>query len=264
MIGIGWAVAWAGPPEGVVPEDLERWERGTAALLAGPPGCWVLSGRGELVIAGLPSVTRSARGERREDRFVATFDGILEDGTWKSLAYTLVPQDDPGRPAEIDLPLLPTLGKFDPGTLQRLNPVENAAVQAEAGSEAAQNLVEEMFAELGSSTAYAQWRDDLGGIELLQDVSLDEARRDDPVRVRTFFPGGGDADRLDALFPRRVRVGEFPITARVYDLQLHLRTALVDGVRLPSTESISLAVAALGFTVGYEQTLVWERVAPCR
>lgn len=258
------SIAWAGPPEGVVPDDLARWEAGAAQVLAGPPGCWILGGGLSLRVAGLRAATGSGRADAQEDRYVGRFEGLLEDGVWKNLTYSLWAADDPTKPAEVSVPMVPTIGRLSSSALHRSNPPEGGSLSVGFESGTAGNLLAMVFEDMGAGgTAYAQWDEPRGGIELFQDVALRDHPRSDPVQVRTFFPGGGAASSVDVNFPRRVREGAFPVWVTLHDVQMHLRTATVNGVVLPATDSVSFGLSALGMTFGFDQTLTWERAARC-
>jgi hypothetical protein len=257
------SIAWAGPPEGVVPDDLERWEAGAEQVLAGPPGCWILGGGLSIRLAGLRAATGSGRADAAEDRFVGRFEGLIEGGEWKNLSYSLSPADDPTKPAEVSIPMLPTIGRFSPAVMHRVNPAdkESMTIGVDGG---ASNLIARVFEDISAGgTVYAQWDEVRGGIELFQDVAIRDRPKSEPVQVRTFFPGGGPASAVDVTFPRRLRDGAFPIWVTLHDLQMHLKTAVVDGAVLPAADSVSFGVSTLGMTFGFDQTLTWERAARC-
>jgi hypothetical protein len=260
-----WLTAvWAAPPAGVEPDDIERWQASSQQVLNGPPGCWIFTGRIASKLVGTSSASRTARGAPREDAFVGSFEGLLQDGVWQNLSYTLHPADRPTEPAQIDIVLLPTVGKFSSGVQHRTNPAESSSVSIGMGDGAASNLIADVFDEVGGSgTADAAWRDDPGAVVLNQHISLTSGLRGDPAVVRTVFPGGGPASRLDVTFPRRVRGGEFPLWVTIYDLQLHLQTAVVDGAVVPAADTVSFGIGVLGMTFGFEQALTWEGAARC-
>lgn len=258
------ATALATPPEGVVPDDLSRWETAAQSVLRGPPGCWVLGGRVSVRIIGLSSASGSDRGSAAEQRFTGAFSGLLEDGAWKTLSYDLHPADRPDEPADLTVPLLPTVGRFDPAVLHRTNPPEKPSMSIGVG-DGAVDVIGQVFDELGAGgTSYAEWDESLAAIELYQDVVLKDHPRLDPVRVYTVFPAGGPASKVDVAFPRRLREGSFPFTLTLYDLQMHLRTAVVDDAVLPAADSVSFGLAFLGMTFGFEQQLTWESAARCQ
>lgn len=256
-----FTLAWAGPPEGVRTDDLARWETGATQMLAGPPGCWLFGGRVEVRIAGLPAANRTTRGAPELERYTGTFEGVIVDGTWQNLTYTLWSADDPTVPAPIDLPLLPTMGRFTGDIMFRTNPGANGiALQIDDG---VKSLIGGVVQEMSTGgTAYAEWDEQRGAIELFQDVTLRGNKRY-TVQVHTVFPGGGPATEVDMYFPRKMREGTFPFTVAYYDVQAHLRTTTIDGATLPISDSLSLGAAFFGITIGFEQSLTWERAARC-
>lgn len=258
--------ALAAPPEGVDPQDIARWEAGSEALLAGPAGCWELGGTLALTGVSYSPASRWSRSGRTDHAFVGAFRGRIEDGLWSSFAYDLSPRDAPGEPAGIDFPIKPVIGRMADGVAQRTNPPETPSnLKVDTESDEAANLLEEILADLepATATSYAEWRDADGSVHLVQDVPVSDSARAETVAVETRFPGGGAATALDATFPKRLRVGEGLIKATVFDGQLHLRGQQVgDGV-LPAVDSLSFGIGALGFTVAYEQKLVFETATRC-
>lgn len=218
------AAAVAAPPEGVDLEDLIRFEQGRDDLLTGPPGCWVVGGKLAITLAGFSAPTRMGRGERRDHHLVGTFEGMLADGAWKNLSYTLSPEDSPSEPSDLDLPVLPTVGKLERSVLHRTNPHPDQGGWSVTSEEEGFNVVRgalEHLASTGGSTAYAEWSDPDASVVLFQDVPTSD--NGDVVTVRTLFPGGGPATALDAVFPRRIRRSQGIWRFSLYDLNIHLR-----------------------------------------
>lgn len=260
--------AFAAPPDGVDPQDLTRWEAGSEALLAGPPGCWELSGKIALTGVGYTPASRWTRAGRVDHLFVGSFVGKLEDGVWSSFAYDLSPADKPGEPAKVDFPVYPGVGKIAEDVPQRTNPPEEGEgddLEIDPDGEGAVNLLKKILDDLepSTATAYADWREDDRAIHLFQDVPVSKAARAETVTVETMFPGGGPATALDATFPRRLKVGDSLIKVSIFDAQVHIRTQQAGDVVLPALDSLSFGVGALGFTLAYEQKLTFERAVRC-
>lgn len=270
------SLAFAVPPEGVVVDDLDRWERQSQALLAGPKGCWELAGKVELLAAGYVPASRWSGSERRDHAFTGEFVGRLEDGVWTSFRWSLDPvaRKDEAADEELDLPLFPMMGRIDPEIVERtdLEPApdgkerESISFGTDGEGKEALNTLQRILDGLDPKTAtsYAEWSEADRGIRLFQDVPLSDAPRADTVAITTFFPEGGPhGDRLDAIFPRRVKVGDGLVKATMFDAQMHLRGQVAgDGV-LPALESLSVGVGAFGFTIGYEQRLTYQRATRC-
>ena len=263
-----WMVAvWAAPPEGIDPEDVSRWEAGSEALLAGPRGCWDFAGRIAMTAVSYSPASRWMRSGRTDHVFVGSFVGRLEDGAWSSFAYDLSPADAPGEPAAVEFPVFPGVGRLGQGIARRTNPPseDRSEVSADLGSEEATNLLKQVLDDLDASTAtsYAEWRDADGAVHLFQDVPVSKSPKAETVTIETTFPAGGTATGLDAVFPRRMKLGDGLVKVSVLDAQLHLRGQPAGDVVLPAVDSLSLGIGALGFTVAYEQKLVFETATRC-
>ncbi|MEQ1503795.1 MAG: hypothetical protein ABMB14_16260 [Myxococcota bacterium] len=256
------AAAWAAP-DGVDPMDLDRWEAGSAAALAGPSGCWELGGRFVTTVVSYAPASRWTRSGRTDHRLVGTFVGRLDGGTWTSIAYSLSPADAPDTPSDIDLPLMPIVGRVAAGALHRTNPAEEGESDFRLdGQDEAFNVLAGLIDafEPETSTAMAEWREDRGAVELIQDHPVS---RSEVATVTTVFPAGGAATSVDAVFPRRMRVGEGLVKVSLFDAQAHLRSQPVGDVVMPALDSLSFGIGALGFTFAYEQVLTYERATRC-
>ncbi|MEQ1570274.1 MAG: hypothetical protein ABMA64_31860 [Myxococcota bacterium] len=241
--------------------DLDRWQAAAAATRAGPPGCWEIGGSVALTASSDAPASRWTRGGPEEHAFVGSFLGRLDGGRWTAFTYDLSPADRPGEPAELDLPLFPTIGHIDPGVVRRTNPSEDGT-RVEVGSGEAVNLLNEVLDELNpaTATAYVERDQARGDVVLYEDIPVSRASRSDVVTVTTRFAGGGAASEVRAVFPRRWRAGEWPLRIGVYDAQLQVA---VDPRGLPTVDALSFGVGALGMTFGYAQTLTVTRAEPC-
>lgn len=265
------ALAIAAPPEGVELEDLDLWEKRSQALLDGPAGCWDFSGTVETTFAAYTPPTLFSRAQRHDRKLGGTFEGRFSDGHWLSFQYELEPKGDWGDEADSDfgVPLFPMMGKIDQKVVKRANPDEEggaARVEVKDASGRAMNLLHNVLDEINPATtiAHAEWSEPESGVVLYQDMPLKDGRNADVVTLTTYLPGGGEqATRLDAVFPRRVRVGEGMLKATIFDAQMHLRGQPDASGVLPALESVSLGIGVLGFTVGYEQKLTYARAATC-
>ena len=264
-----FAAAVAAPPPGVDPDAVDRWADAAQRLLAGPTGCWELAGEVELVLAGYVPASRWTGSGRRDHRFAGTFEGRIEDGRWTRLAYRASAVDGE---LDLDVPMFPMVGRIDPAVVERL-PAPGAApdaddssstVSVEAGSGEAVNTLQRVLDELepDTATSYAEWSDALGAVKLYEDFPLSDKVRD-LVTLTTVFPGGGPPTSLDVVFPKRVKVGDGWPKATLFDAQMHLRGQVVGQDTLPALESVSVGIAVLGFTVGYEQKLTYRTARRC-
>ena len=93
---------------------------------------------------------------------------------------------------------------------------------------------------------------------------FDDDPRSPVVTVESQFPSGGDGlSRLDAQFPKRVKVGEWPLKVTLMDTQFHLRQQAIGSTWLPQVEGFTVMAGVLGFTVGWEQQIVYATAQAC-
>lgn len=260
----------AGPPPLELLDDLNRWEAGQDALIEGPRGCWELSGRGKLVVTlhQPPDFLSAARNQAYV--FEGPFTARMVDGTWKELKSELkaAKEDE----LEVDIDLHPLFG-VRPETNEEIEEVSielgGGDPQISASLDQSANLLRRAIDELTGSveTSLAQWDAEQEAVVYLREVPVsDKDRR--AVKVNVRFPGAGPhADRLDAVWPRMVKVGEWPLFVKVRDGQAHLQGFVHEGaggaVVLPLAETMSFVVGALGYTLGFEQAMTYEGATPC-
>jgi len=301
---IWWmTLALAAPPEGVDPDDFDRWEVAADKALDGPEGCWELTGALRVDAALHSPATAFTRSDTA--RFVATggWSGRLDAGQWSRFDYELElkeQQDDDDENFEI--PIFPVIGRIDQEVVNRAKkeaaaeeepaddegkgisislggdpdkkkkkgdegdePAVGAGDGAAGGAEAI-NLFQSFIDAWEPATAitFAQWKDDERYIELLQDFPIFETPNSPVVVVTSVFPEGGEGlSRLDAQFPKRVKVGEWPLKVTLMDTQFHLRQQQVGSTWLPQVEGFTLMAGVLGFTFGYEQQLTYATAQAC-
>ncbi len=285
------AAASAAPPEGVDPDDLDRWEAGTRALLDGPAACWDFEGRLEVLLRLHTPPSMFSRGEQRDLATTGAFSGRISQGEWQSFAYRLDPPagDDDMEGLTGDLPVFPIMGRIDQDVVVNLDSEQedgdageaevdedddsvsisfggDGGTQVDASTSKAMNLIDEILEAIdpASTTSYGQWGDDPAGVTLIQDAPLTDRPRSDALSLVSFFPQGRPhATKLDVGFPKRIKVGDGLVKATLIDPQLHLRGQVVGDAVLPALESVSSVFGVLGFTVGYEQKLTYSAAMPC-
>lgn len=277
------AVAAPPPPGLDVDAQLGTWEARAQALLAGPAGCWELSGTVELAASGYVPATRWTRPDRHDHHLAGPFTARFEGGTWTRFDYTLRPLDpDADDDQSYEVPIWPLLGRSP----EKVHPKDDDDAGEDAGTSvsigssgvavtdqggAAMNTLHRVLdaVDPSTATAYAQWDERTDGVALFQDFPLTDGRNADVITLRTGIPQGGPlATTLDVTFPGRVKVGDGLVKATIFDAQGHVRTQVVpgpDGIQtvLPTLESLSLGLGALGFTIGYEQTIRYVEARPC-
>lgn len=276
------ALALAAPPEGVDPDDFERWELAADRALDGPEGCWELTGQLRVDLALHTPATAFSRSDTTRWVAAGAWTGRLHDGTWERFAYELteVTEDD----GAVEVPVFPVIGRIDQDVVERIDaeppPEEDeggrtVAVKigggggdddgASGGAEAI-NLFQEIVDGWNPATSvtFAQWSEADRHIELLQEFPITDATNAPVVKVVSEFPeGANDLSRLDAQFPQRVKLGEGLLKVKLMDTRFHLRQQRVGSTWLPQVEGFTLMAGVLGFTVGYEQQLSYATAQAC-
>ena len=266
LIWSGWVLGAAlasEAPSRAVLDDIERWESGQDALIRGPQGCWVLEGqvRQKLTIHQPPDFMSGVA--HQEMNFVGTFDGELNDGEWQRWTASVEPE--PGTDWEMATVGPPLVGQFpDDGTDGSVT-VSLGTDGGSVGGAVAQgvNVLQAAINALSgpTETSLAQWDADQQAVLYLREVAMRDSKH--PIAVTTRFPQGEVADRLDAVWPRLMRVGKWPFVAKFRDVQAHVVGYPQGEVVLPWAESMSFTVSAVGFTIGWEQTLAYQVATRC-
>ncbi len=245
------ANAVAGRPSLAVLDDVERWEAGQEAFLAGPPGCWEMEGDAEqtLTLHRAPDLFSAGRSEAFPVR--GTVRGRLVDGVWQGpLARDLAPA---GHELDLDMPVIPLFGRMD----------RDPKVAGTLGTSSVNLLKRALERTSGAvETSLAQWDEAQGAVLYLRELPL-EGHENRPIRVTVRFPDAGPADRIDVLWPSPVRAGRWPVVVTIRDARMHAAGHPHGDVVLPWTERLSFVVSALGYTLGFEQTVTWRTATPC-
>ncbi len=163
-------------------------------------------------------------------------------------------------------PLLPSaLDRLRPAGDDAGSPHELADLAAAAGHPDLSRLVGEIVAAIDPDTVleYATWDDERQGVELVRSMPLGPRASADEVTLRTFLPLDGGPERIDMIFPPRIRVGDGLVKATLMNPQLHMVALPTAHGPLPARESLSTIIGVLGFTFGIEQTLSYHRATPC-
>jgi len=271
------ALALAAPPEGIDPDDFGHWESAADRALDGPGGCWELTGAVQ-VDGGLHSPgTAFVRGDTYRVSGTGTWEGRIEDGEWKDFTYAWRELSGAG----LDIPIWPLVGKIEQSVVTNATP-EDVVVKAKDGSTIeidfddddeggnsttqAINIFHEVVDswEPAGSTTVSEWSDELGAIKLIQDIPLLDKVNPPTVTVTSVFPGGDEHPTvIDAAFPKRIKLGEWPLKVTLMDTQFHLRQQPVGTYVLPQVEGFTLMAGVLGFTLGYEQQLTYVTAQAC-
>lgn len=264
------AAAAAAPPEGLdVDGRLEEWIARAEALLDGPRGCWELAGEVELTAAGYVPATRWTRPGRADHRYLGPFTAKVVDGEWIAFDAQLAPQDPDDGP--LDLPVWPLLGRHPKDERGQREgeatlSVGTGGVAVTSQGKPAVNTLRRVLEEIdpATATAFARWDEPAGAVQVVQDFPLKAGAGSDVVTITTTIPGAGPlASGLDVRFPSRVTLGDGLVKARIFDAQGHVRGTVVGDTALPTLESLSFSLGAVGFTVGFEQKIRYTRARPC-
>ena len=269
MIALFATLAAAGPqPLSLVLDDPTPYDTAAKAMIDGPPGCHDARGiaRFTFTLYQMPDLLSAPRAKRW--MFAGRVEGKLVDGTWTPFGATLAqlePALEPGEEPEEDAgsDLLPLVGTRTDASFSMRSGESEVTIE---GENAPMNLVRQAIEEWGGSqeTQYVQWDPARDAVLFRRDVPITDKNQRETSKVEVFFPNGEFLpSAMDVIFPHNVTVGDWPWRARLTDAQLHVRADIRDGRSWPTFESGSLVASVLGFTVGVEQTIVWEGWAPC-
>jgi hypothetical protein len=178
----------------------------------------------------------------------------------------------------MDVPIYPIVGRIDQAVVKNATP-DDVAIEDkgdlsitidadgdDGGSAEAINIFHEIVDswEPAGSTTMSEWSDELGAIRLVQDIPLLDKVNPPVVTVTSTFPGGDEHPTvIDAAFPKRIKLGEWPVRVTLMDTQFHLRQQPVGDQVLPQVEGFSLMAGVLGFTLGYEQQITYATARAC-
>jgi len=274
--GPSWAQDPLAPPPAVTPavlDDVGRWEQAARVLLDGPPGCVEVQGTATFQVAFFSPGGWLGPGERRDLVSKGHFEGRLQGGTWTALRTTWDPVED-GDALHIDQ-VHPIVGKVQPaadapapdppgkGSVSISSSGSGTSIDVAGGSEGALGLLDQIMHDIDPAvtTAYASWEGERRSVVLHQLVPLEHDGGD--LEVQVSFPEGGPPLSLDAVFPPRVRAGDGLVKMRVLDAQLHLRSRNTELGVLPGEEGASMVVGVLGYTLGVDQRLSYDRARAC-
>jgi hypothetical protein len=257
--------AMAGP----VDDDPEPWELRARPLLAGPPGCVEVRGEAQISLALVTAGGWRGPGETRRSRVAGSFSGQIQDGVWEKTATALKPVGD-GPELKLDS-VVPVMGQVARGdgpqevTAQLSQGQNGDAINLSGQGSRGLNLVDSILEEVQPETTVS-WieREANGDVVLFQQSPVKGARADDPLEIRTVFPGGGPPRSVDVRLPKQIKIGDGFVKANLLRAQVHLRAAETEVGLLPVEEGVSLVVGVLGFTVGIEQRLTYTQARACR
>jgi hypothetical protein len=263
ITSVVWAVE---PPSLALLDDIDRWEAGQAQLISGPPGCWTLEGTARQAISlhQPPDWFSAARNE--VFAYEGGFRGTLVDGVWVELVSALAKVDD--HKLDLDAGVHPLIGVMPN---QEEEPesasisIGDGGAQVDGSVVQGVNILTEAIEALSGSveTSMAQWDREAGAVMYLRQMPLSDTDSR-PIKVDVRFPAAGALpDRIDVVWPRLIKIGEWPLIAKFRDAQAHIIGHPHADKVLPWAESASFTVGAMGFTAGWEQVLTYTKATPC-
>lgn len=274
--------ASAAPPPDVDLQAVETWQARATRLRRGPDSCWDLEGTARHQIAVFRPPTLFGRSQQTDYVYTGTFRGRLDQGTWTGFTAEMKPASpasveavEEERGVDWKIPVRPLVGRAersqDEDRRRRQargddDTDDDSTVDGQSSATEAVTLIDQILDAVDAdvTTTYVEWSDEDGGLFVVERYPLSDRTSGKGVDLRTFFPQGSEVGtRLDVMFPRKHRVGDFPLRITLLRPQLHVRTQALDGESLPTYESLSLAAGAVGFTVGFEQELRYTRATAC-
>ena len=150
----------------------------------------------------------------------------------------------------------------DAGNVSISTGEDGLKIDVSDGGEAAMGVLDETLEAIDPdvTTAYVVWDAPTRQVRLHQLVALGD-REDLEIVVR--FPENGPPTQLDAVFPSVLKRKEDGFTFTARDAQFHLRSKVTELGVVPGSEGVSLVMGALGFTVGFDQRVTYDRVRAC-
>jgi hypothetical protein len=123
------------------------------------------------------------------------------------------------------------------------------------------NMLDEILGEVDPAVTTAYVEPDGDEWALVEHAEIQG--QEDDLDMRWHIDKSGLPTSLDVAFPKRMRMGDGLVTVKVLNGQLHLAGTTNELGTVPTIESLSVVVGALGFTIGVEQEIRYTRVRPC-
>jgi len=277
-------------------DDPGAWHTRSRVLLDGPPGCIEVQGRVRLQVSLYSAGSLLSTGGRRDIVGEGRFEGRLSGGTWTRLNTTWVEAPEGDSVAlEVDR-FRPIVGRLPPrdqmqttprptieerytedeivippdleeaeedGTLAITKGPDGLRVHIDGGGDAALGMLDEIIDDIDPSgtSVYVTWDPDAKVVQMTESVPFDHG--DDAMEILVHFPNGEAPTRLDATFPKRMKLREDGMAFTIRDAQLHLRSRQTELGVVPGVEGMSVVVGMMGFTAGIDQRVSYDRVRAC-
>lgn len=263
MLTLFSVVALAGaPPEGVDPDDIDRWASLAGSSLDKPAGCWELTGTVTSVIGIQARVTGFRRLDSKPTRRTGTFSGRIEEGTWTRFDYQLDPVKDG---SDVSTDVSPFFGTLPPDVVRQTN-VEPVVTDSTSKSEVSVGKGSDVMRTWRklTGTVDSQWDSSIDAMRVTETLQLPDDYGGGLATAITVFPGGESTPaRLSVTYPRHIKGGQWPVYIHVYDAQSHVLFQTIEGVALPIAESVSGRIAALGVNGAIEDRLDYKTAQRC-
>jgi len=272
-------VSFAGDrPTNELLDDIDRWHAGMDAMLAGPTGCWEFKGSSRQLLRAHRGPDRFSGATKQDYSFDGTFSGRLDEGVWHDLEQVANDADSAGD--HVYIPAAPLIGRINKEEAhfdgdERIHDwtedmslsilVDGDRTLVEGSMLSSVNLLDEMIDTWAGSTevSVARWDAIASEVVLERDIPVSDTDQR-PIRVETRFPeAGAQAARIDAVWPRVLKLGVRPATLTMRDIQMHIVGYQHDGLVLPRAETISFTASAMGMTASYSQEIRFTSATAC-
>jgi hypothetical protein len=248
-------------------DDIAAAKRRARTLLDGPDRCIELQAEAkDTIVIMSPG---GLFGSPRESTYTAsgTVFGRLDHGVWTSWGPPLHddrPDDDVALGAVTARPMVGKTPEHegDPEHHGSVSVSSSGDVALASSGPQAANLLDEVLDEVDPEVTVAYVEPDTQGWALVEQADI--AGQEDDLDMRWHIDPTGLPTALDVTFPKRMQIGDGAVKARVLNGQLHLRGQTNELGTLPVSESLSVVVGVLGFTVGVEQEIRYVRARPCQ
>jgi len=257
-------LAFAQPPDGVDPEDIDHWSIAAEAVLDGPAGCWEVVGE---------ATWNWDFGRFGANRGSAAFVSRFEGGEWGRFHLEPLGEIARGRGRfakegtvaydRSEAKFVPLIGKLQGGsvTVSSAEDPDDEGVELEEDSTV--NVLREVLDRIGgeSESTWAQWDEVERAMVLERMVPIGKSNKE--ARISSRFPEGRDVPaQVDVVLPERVAYGILP-RITIQDASVKLRGRDHRGSFFPTAETVHYEASVLGFRFSGDQTIVYRKMKRC-
>jgi len=247
-------------------DDIGATKRRARTLLDGPDRCIEVQAEAKDTIVILGSGGLFGSPEHSVYTASGSLFGRLDHGVWTSWGPPLHDDRPDDKVALGAITARPMVGKTiehegDPEHHGSVSVGSSGDVAVASSGPQAVNLLDEILDEVDPEVTMAYVEPDNDGWALVEHADIEGQEED--LDMRWHIDQSGVPTTLDVTFPKRMRIGDGLVSAKVLNGQLHLLGRTNELGTLPSIESLSVVIGVLGFTVGVEQEIRYTRVRPC-